>query len=309
MSLFLAIFLIFEVVRGTSIAWYAFPLAFLSAALVAVGDQKIKIGDTEVGGWLYVGIFFLAVYLATLHLRVLSFPEIWTAFVARLNDIYSLKVLVASRFKDAYIVIASASFTLVGLFFIIVRLRRFNTINASRLMSTGEAFLVVFALSVPALLFVEEPWWRWVLITIGNSTVLLFLVRDPEHWPIEYAKDSPVVIFFWNSWLKNRRGQGIAAAIGLALMPIAPAWGESLFFLSLFYTLYSAVYTAAFLYVSTELRAPDKAEALAKLFRIRIPRAELERIKEWKKPFENVAGFGGTDWVPFVPGQSPPGKK
>jgi|GEM_PF-5674131 len=293
-------------IRGLPVSPLSFPYLIVASSLIALAVQIVSWKGSAIGGWLYPVIVLGGVYLSIIGIHSLNFQDIYPTFIHKFQLNYEVAKINTERFKEAYIILASASFTLIGLFFIVLRIKDFSPLNASRLISIGEAFAVVFLLSVSALIFRDEIWWRWLLIVGLNGTALLVLLKSPEPYVIDFAHDPSVVVFYWERWDDSRRGWSVLAALGLLLMPVAPVVGESIFFLSLLYLLYLAAHAAVFLYASTEIKVPDVDQTLRGLFRITIPKKKLYQIEAWKAPFRGIGvSLVGVEQVPFVPFQPP----
>jgi hypothetical protein len=69
-----------------------------------------------------------------------------------------------NEFRDIYIVLGTAGFTLYALFFIAVR--RINSLTAARLVAISQGFGISFLLAVSAMMIPSEPWWRFALMTL-----------------------------------------------------------------------------------------------------------------------------------------------
>ena len=277
----------------------------IGVALVLLGPLFVawfKVGRWLIGGWLLVLVAYLAIYLGAVKSATWRISDLWHAYMRRATDVYPLIAHDAVRFAPIYILIASAAFTLFGLFFIVVR-KVSTPMIASRLVSIAEIFGVTFLMAVPMLFFTDEPWWR-IGFTVSSATALLALLRDPQPYPIDFRNDSPPVIYFWSEWLKQRRGTAMYSLFGLSIIPAWPVLGEWLFAVGLFTVLYSATRAATFLYITSELRVDPTGTLVAQVFWIRIPTRVSNQIDSWKAGFGNLTTVPpGADHVTFIPGQ------
>jgi hypothetical protein len=279
---------------------------WLSVGMIVVTvplmTQFIAVRKAKLGGWTFVLLAYALIYFGAVHPYSWAPVDLWSAYLRRANDVYPIMIRDAQAFGPIYILIASAAFTLTGLFFIVVR-RVSNAFVASRLVAIAEIFGVAFLMSVPMLFFPDEPWWRLAFAS-SSSTALFYLLRDPNPYPIDFRNDAPPIIYFWNEWLKSRRGTAMYALFGMSIIPAWPVLGEFLLVTGLFTVLYMATRAATFLYISTEVRGDPDGTTVANLFWVRVPPRALKQIQEWKAgyPTWEVAP-PGADHVVFMPGQ------
>lgn len=299
----LEVFLLIEATRHVAFPGTYYVYGFVLAALAAFAAQKLRIKGSAQGGWLFVLFFFAALYLASFPLHALSPDDILRAGISRFEDSYQLLRLDGERFKEAYILLASASFTLFGLFFVAVR--QIDELKAVRLNTIGQAFVVVFLLTLPSLMLRDEPWWRLGLLAALNGTTLAILAIDPEPLIINYRIDRPSEIQYWQSWLKNRRGNGIIAMIALTIMPLWPVLGEYAFVSALAYVLFGASSASIFLNVSSQLKGSSTDRFLRRLFRIQVQKQVEDYWDQLKQPLGDLHTPPSARRVPFAIGNVP----
>lgn len=295
-------------IRGTAVPLSFFWVALLVALFVAFSMQKFKIRGSAEGGWFFVFVLASGSYVIAARPTSLTPHDVEVALSLRLSQSYPMLVSDAVRFRDIYTILLSAAFTLYAIFFIVVR--KIDLLSAVRLVTIADGFAGVFLVGLPALFFPNEGWWRLGMMAGLSLTALAALARDPRPYIVSYSVDSAVTVTFWESYLRIRRGWAIFGLVGLALMPLYPVLGETLFALTLLYVLYVTARGASFLYISTQLPAHVTfASALASLFQI-VPSAETKAM------LERLQGTTGRRYsdnqvtvVPFVVGQPPPPPK
>jgi hypothetical protein len=291
--------------RGTVVLPSMYGLAALGALGVAISMQRLKIRGSAEGGWLFVLVLVIGFYLIVSRPLELSVGGVLSALERSFRATYPMLVSDAGRFREAYIILLSAAFTLYAIFFIVVR--RIDLLVAVRLVTIGDGFAAVFLAGFPALLFADEGWWRLAMMAGLNFTSLLALSRDPRPYIVSYGSDSGVSITFWESYLRMRRGWVIWAAVGLVIMPLYPVLGEVLFVLSLLYVLYAAARGATFLYISTQLPDDDALPSLlSSLFHVAVSKRTSALIEKLQR--NTVPGPKSTEvtQIPFFIGQPKP---
>jgi len=203
-------------------------------------------------GWAFVALLFLLVYLPTVHPVSFSWADVRGAFAANMLANTQIITEDAANFKDAYIIIGSAAFTLYGFFFLASR--RVERIQLGvRLYTIAQVFGAVLTLSVTATLLPNAGWWRYAILVFIAAGTLFALGREPRPYIIDASVDRPGVATFWDAWLRNRTGQAIQAFTGLFILPLWPVLGEVLFVFGLLYLLIIAAYTSTYLFLSSEL--------------------------------------------------------
>lgn len=290
-------FVLVECLRHVS---HVLPVAIagvVAAPIVGLTAQQLKIRGSAEGGWFFVLIFFAELYLIAFGLTDFSWSEIERTAVSRFNYAWPILTMDGDRFKDIYLVLASAAFTLFAIFFIAVR--RINAISATRLVAISGVFGSVFLLAVSPMLLRDEGWWRLVMMTFLNGTALIALARQPSPYMVDYLNDSLIIGQFWNSWLSIRTGWAMIGLVGLVIMPVFPVAGELFYILTLLYNLWVAAYGATFLFVSTETtKAKQRDQLLQQLYAIR-PTAFLTGLFKSMEPYR-APNRRPTNAVPFV---------
>ena len=301
--LMVELFVLFECLRHVS---HVLPVAIagvVTSPLVAFAAQRLKIRGSAEGGWLFVLIFFAELYLLAFGITDFSWSEIERSAVSRFNYAWPILTMDGDRFKDVYVVLASAAFTLFAIFFIAVR--KINAISATRLVAISGVFGSVFLLAVSPMLLRDEGWWRLTMMIFLNSTALVALARQPSPYVVDYLNDSLIIGQFWNSWLSIRTGWAMIGLVGLVIMPVFPVAGELFYVLTLLYNLWVAAYGATFLFVSTETtKAKQRDQLLQQLYAIR-PTAFLTGLFKSMEPYR-APNRRPINAVPFVLSNLPP---
>jgi hypothetical protein len=242
----------------------------------------------RLSGWAFFVLVSVFIYVPVSHPNEYSFHGVATAVAQHIQSNTEVIREDRDRFKDGYALLATASFTLYGFFFLATR--RFDSIqNAVRLFALAETFGAVFIMSVLSVMFPQDGWWRISLVTLTGLGTLVALSRDPRPSIIDVSRDDAGQSTYWFSFLRNRRGQAYYALLGLYLLPAFPVLGEFLYFSGLLYLLFVAALASTFLYLSSELgRSRETDEQLQLLYRFKadqnlarrespIPELTLER--------------------------------
>ena len=191
------------------------------------------------------------------------------------------------RFHDAYMVLASAAFTLTGLFFIAVR--NVGVATSVKLVVIAELFAGVFTLALAALLFQQDGWWRLFAIAIWFGGSFVYLLRIPRKWIVDYGDETAAAGVFWYNTLYNRRNATITSMVGVVIMPIYPVIGELIFVTGLATLLLLAGSSASYLYLYNELASSGKdPDELNELFRIKVTPSLARSVQKTKESYERL---------------------
>ena len=273
------------------------------APIIGFAAQRLRVRGAAEGGWLFVVVFFSELYLLAFGTNDFAWTEIHRTAIERFNYAWPILTMDADRFKDIYVVLASAAFTLFAIFFIAVK--KVDVIAATRLVAISTGFGSVFLLAASAMLFRDEGWWRLGMMAFLNGTVLVALAKQPTPYVIDFLHDSVVVGQYWDFWLRTRTGWALIGLIGLAIMPVFPVAGELLYVLTLLYNLWIAAHGATFLFVSTETtNAKQRGQLLQQLYLIR-PTALMTNLFKSMEPYR-APNRRPSGAVPFALGNIPP---
>lgn len=286
-----AIFLFIEQrFQGVNFSGWLYGATFGLSMAFAMLARWPKIGGTPYGGWLYALSFVAMLYISAFRPPFLTYSAIASAGAFRFHWAFEVLTHGAESFKDAYVVLATAAFTLFGIFFIVVR--RVDTYIAVRLSLIAGSLLTTFVTTSTALLFTNDGWLRLAAIAASSATLLLGLTAYPRPWIADYVRESETPIAFWENWLKTRRGNAMFSLFGLAIMPIYPPVGEYLFFISMLTQVALAASGAAFLYLSDSTKhRPEFDAVLRALWSIRVSKETsdaVESMKKYKQRSDNV---------------------
>jgi hypothetical protein len=202
-------------------------------------------------GWAFIILFLMIFYVPAIAPASYSWHDFIQAANSRFAETTGALTADAGNFKDAYILLGSAAFTLYGFFFLAAR--RVERIQlAVRLYTIAQVFPTVLALAITATLLPNSGWWRYLLLLTLLGT-LYALGQEPRPYIIDVSVDREGAATFWDRWLRNRTGQAIQTSLGLCFMPLWPVAGETVFVIGLLSLLLVAAHTSTFLYLSNEL--------------------------------------------------------
>jgi len=244
----MAILLGTALARHEELTWWYIALVATLGVVASLSHWK----RFRFAGWAFVVLVMLIVYVPAVSPQSMHWRDVVLALTSRLSANGATLTDDAGHFKDAYVLVGSAAFTLYGFFFLATR-RVERVLQAVRLFTIAQVFATVLGLAVTATLRPTSGWWRYALIVLAASGAFIALSSEPRPYIVDVSVDRPGTATFWDSWLRNRRGQTIVAAVGLFLMPMWPVVGELIFVFGLLYLLLIAAQTATYLFLSTEL--------------------------------------------------------
>lgn len=301
-----AAFLVYERLRGVPFPNTWFALAVVLSLVLAVLSRKPAIKGARYGGWFYALFAMLMIYLIGFHINEFTLQDIAMRGHQTFSESYETMNSNADRFKDAYIVIASAAFTLFGLLF--VATRGMNIYVAVRVVAILVSFAAAFYMAVTAILFRDEAWWRFFLIVV-NSTVLLGAAVIPNPWIANYVDEHPAVIAYWEGWLTQRRGWAYLPLFGIAIMPVFPVLGEALFCFGLLFQVYLGATGAATLYIIDQTKdRSDFEQILRNVLRISVPKRVADAVASMQSGRHNKSNVTQVFYSPTVPNPTPPSR-
>lgn len=268
--------LVVAVRHGLTPSAELFVVGFLVCCLVVLFGE-IPIRGRREGGWL---VYFLLLF----SLYVILTPAEGASPSAYVRSVFSSvlshsKALedVAERGHDAYLLLGTAAFTLVALFFIAVK--KITIVNAARLLSIAEAFALTFLICVPALILADVPWWRLGVMFVFNIFVMILFARQPAPYLVNVSVDSAGEAEFWQQWVDQRRAYSMFLFFAFCVVALFPQFGEAVLVLTLGSILYGAARSATFLFISSEMTTPRSVQAdqiLRLLFFIKV-RPDFEK--------------------------------